>query len=1115
MKKYLLLCLVVLTGRLVSAQVNINPLQYTIYYESAFPIDPNAEGNTVSVTLKDTYNNILAGRSTFADSFFIVQGQNLPTTINFTFEELYWHESCYYDYDRGDVCTYWQEPAVTNTKNITLRYPYSDTTIATGGGNYITIHVRPNMDNTNNLPTDEKIRMVNTGSYPYYGYWQYQVGASTDWLDVPSYLYASNINMLDISGYDLFGLNYVSYLNQTVKFRIKYNQYNYWGSPTENSNIVVFTHRLSAPKILSVTTNNLNCFEVPTGSITIQFSRALLGGERLNLFLNDTLRFGDYSALNIQSLSGSNTYTWTGELPASNYLLSMIGKYDPNLVNDLVLTNRGFHFQYPREYWAQNSITFNPGFETATVDSFETFIGGLPGGIPATYTGSIDHFKYFTLTQPPRVQYYLQLKNNVLCKGGNNGTITVYAKGGVGNFKYGIRKEGESNVVWTNFSNNTIDPVSGHVKHDVTGLTAGIYHINVRDANDCMLRDSIGTEIKRTLTITEPAEALRLELLEVTPITSIDSVNGKIKVRLAGGTPYFSTEIPGYKYIFEWRDSATNQLVPNVVRDTLGGKFELRLANLNQGTYVLKATDNKYGEVSGSFDRSGCFVQTVVRLVKPAALAVSIVSQTPITCNGGTNGVLKAVASGGHQIDSTRYVFTWFKNGTQVATGTDSTLINAGAGQYTVEIQDKFSTKKTSVAYTLTQPVTMQLTPGSVAASCFSTANGSVSVAVTGGVAPYRYEWSTGATTPSVTGLPGGNYVVVVKDTLGCEAVVQASITSPVQVIAVPTVTPVTCVGKADGRIQLAVSGGVAPYTYQWSNGSTTSLAQNLPVGRHWFKVSDANGCFTTDTLDLDAPQPFSVTLDPNMNICIGQVVQLRTAITGTGPVTYSWSGSNGLSGSTPMVNVTQAGTYIVTATNQRNCVMKDTIVLTSVSSSINTDFVVSTQSFRDDNVVLVNISTPTPDSVQWTFPALNTITVLQRNRSFAELVFADTGRYEIAMKVFYPSGCVDVIRKQVIVVNKEPFANVGNQAQAYLKRFAVYPNPNNGQFNVELLFNDVTKARLRLVNILTNVTVNDRTVEGLSSYLINYNYGGIIAGTYVLVIDTPKGSFVHKVTVQ
>lgn len=1117
MKKYLLICLVLFAGKFASAQVTINTTQYTIYYEATLPYNQYAYSADAWVSALANGNVVSGDRyyypNSINDSIAVVQGQTLPTHLKFrtteTYESYdcdYGYWPCYYNYYTYDMFTDY----------VALRYPYFDTTINANGAWYH-IKVRPNMDNSNNMPTDEKVRIVATGSWPYAATWQYQVGESTDWYNVPSSLYASNPLILDVSGYDLFASDYVNHLNETIKFKLVYST-SYYGYPTINSNILVFTHRLSAPKITNLTVNNLACNGGANGNIVIQFSRPLLSGERLNLFLVDTLKYADYSALNIQTLGAGNTYTWAGELPASNYLLSMIGKYDPTLINDITVTNRGVHGLYQTEYWAQNSITFDPGFETLAVDSFETFIGGKPGGIPSTYTGSTEHFRYFSLTQPARIQYYLEGKNNAYCKGGNNGTITVFAKGGVGNYKYGIRKEGETNITWGNFTNNTTDPATGHVKQDVSGLTAGTYYVSVRDANDCMLRDSIGSEIKRSIVITEPAEALRLELLEITPITSVDSANGKIKVRVAGGTPYFSTEVPGNKYSFEWRDSATNQLITNYALDTVG-KFEIRLSNLNQGTYIFKAYDNRYNAVTGGFERGGCYVETRVRLVKPLPLTVSLVNLSPITCNGGANGSLKAIATGGHLIDSTRYQFKWFKTGSPdvvLATGTDSVLSNVASGQYYVEITDKYSNKKTSPVFTLTQPATLQLTMSAVPATCYSTANGSVSVSVTGGLPNYRYEWSTGARTPTVNNLPGGNYVVVVKDTLGCDATAQVSVTSPVQVIATPTVTPVTCLGKSDGKIQLAVTGGVAPYTYLWSNGSTSSLAQNLPVGRHWYKVSDVNGCFTTDTIELDTPLPFSVSLEPDMNICIGQTVQLRTTVTGAGPVTWSWSGSNGLSGATPTVNVTQPGTYIVSATNSRNCISKDTIVLTSVSSSINTDFIVSSQAFRDENVVLVNISTPTADSVQWTYPAVNGITIVQNSRSFSEAIFADTGRYEVAMKVFYHSGCVDLIRKQVIVVNKEPFAGVGNQNQAYLKQFSVYPNPNNGQFNVELLFNDVTKARLRLINILTNVTVNDRTVEGQSSYLLGYNYGGLlVGGTYILVIETPKGNFVHKVTVQ
>jgi hypothetical protein len=92
---------------------------------------------------------------------------------------------------------------------------------------------------------------------------------------------------------------------------------------------------------------------------------------------------------------------------------------------------------------------------------------------------------------------------------------------------------------------------------------------------------------------------------------------------------------------------------------------------------------------------------------------------------------------------------------------------------------------------------------------------------------------------------------------------------------------------------------------------------------------------------------------------------------------------------------------------------------------------------------------------------------------------------------------------------------NTGNQANAYLKAYAViYPNPNNGTFKVDLKFSEVTKARLRLINTLTNITVNDRLVHGDDEYLIDYSMGLLANGVYVLVIDAAKGSFVYKVII-
>ncbi len=64
----------------------------------------------------------------------------------------------------------------------------------------------------------------------------------------------------------------------------------------------------------------------------------------------------------------------------------------------------------------------------------------------------------------------------------------------------------------------------------------------------------------------------------------------------------------------------------------------------------------------------------------------------------------------------------------------------------------------------------------------------------------------------------------------------------------VHNVTNASCIGAADGSVELTVSGGLPPYVYQWSNSADDSLLVDLPAGSYVFTVSDDNGCAVTGT---------------------------------------------------------------------------------------------------------------------------------------------------------------------------------------------------------------------------------------------------------------------------
>jgi SprB repeat len=951
-----------------------------------------------------------------------------------------------------------------------VQYRAFDTSISDQRNPYynlgMTVKVRPNLDLTGNLPSHDLIRIVAIPktqvdpTRPLTYNWQYRTGAG-DWATIPG---SSDTAMIQTSGIGLFGNpGFQNFLNQNVQIRLRAV---FGTGEALFSNITIFTHRLSSPRITAIAPTHVGCWGDTTGSLTVFFDRGLLLNERLNILLKDTINRIDYSALNITSLGTGNIYSWPAELLGSTYQVAMIGKYSNQ----------------------------------------------------ATYTGGLAHYGFTKIIEPPKVRFYVQKADDVRCKGGNSGVVRVQAAGGRGQYSIGWRHSSDTAWTWKPFSSIPFPncfpaTASSDDSCDVffRGMRAGQYVYKVRDGNGCYTTDSLGNERTLTLSFDEPATALTTETLDISPITHSDSSNGAISTRISGGTPN-SVELP-YKYSFEWRDSATNQVITNFSLDTTAGKFETGISRLSGGTYIFRAWDGGYFNQPG-INTDGCRIDIKIKLLRPDSLRAVIAERQPIACADSSNGKLIAKAAGGVKING-GYLYNWYKlvsgNYQSIAQSSDSVLSGLGGGSYKVSVTDKYGTLKTSPVFELVPPATLAVAVGSTPASCFSNADGSVIASGGGGIGPYTYEWSSGHTTPVVTGLPGGSYAVHVTDSRGCDKLATVQISAPVELLTTLTAVPLTCNAACDAKLQIAVSGGTAPYSYRWSNGSTTNQAQNLCSGRVQVRISDRNGCVKIDSTDIIPPAAFSVNIGSDRLICTGQTITLDATTAAPFPLTYQWSGAG--AGSSPILAATLPGSYTVTVSSPSGCIKKDTVVLSPATGSIRSEFVLSSQAFAGDNVLLANISSTRPDSVQWIIPPGN-ITLINRSNAYLELQFADTGKYRIGMRAFYSSGCVDLIYKDVVVVSKEGFSGSGNQLSVFLKKFRVYPNPNNGNFSVEMEYNAVTKARLRLVNLLTNQTLDDRTVQGQMTYTLPYNKGALPRQLYVLVIETPKGNFIHKVEI-
>lgn len=570
------------------------------------------------------------------------------------------------------------------------------------------------------------------------------------------------------------------------------------------------------------------------------------------------------------------------------------------------------------------------------------------------------------------------------------------------------------------------------------------------------------------------------------------------------------------KYQFEWRDSTTNALISNFSVDTVG-KFRTTISNLSDGVYSFKAWDAGYG-IAPLFNESGCFVQIFVRVVRPLPLEVTVNVEQNAKCFGDSVARLKAIPSGGVPIslDSTKYNFEWYRkvNGTfALQQNIDSFFQQLPAGEYYVKVKDRFLNESQSSIINIQYPSPLSITATATPASCFLTKDGSASAVATGGTAPYRYEWSTGQFGANVSQLGGGNYVVVVTDTNLCTAAFPISVSSPNRISTTVSKSEVSCFDGANGAASLSATGGAGGYTYLWSNGATTSSVANLSSGSYWYRITDVNGCFDTDTLEFDNPDFYAIsTVDSARKICVGQEIFLRASIVGNSSgMVPIWNGPGAANISANQITTSTPGTYIVQAVNNRGCVQKDTVFVASSTDSVNTSFTVSTQAFAGENTTLVNISPAAQDSAKWLLPNLPGILRISESKHFCEARFVDTGSYTVGIRAFYSNGCIDEKYKAVNVVQRQQFTGLGAQAEAFLKEFSLYPNPANSNFTVAILFNSVTPARIRVINILTNGIMTDRSIQGAASYTEVFQVGSYPAGTYIVLIETAKGNFVHK----
>ena len=409
---------------------------------------------------------------------------------------------------------------------------------------------------------------------------------------------------------------------------------------------------------------------------------------------------------------------------------------------------------------------------------------------------------------------------------------------------------------------------NGQTNSGINSLSSGSYSVTISDANGC-------TKDSSNILVTEP------DSLFLTPssenVSCFSASDGLIDIDIFGGVePYFVS----------W-----NNLIPD---STL-------IDTVTAGEYIYTLVDS-----------NGCTLSDTIIIEEPDSLMIQA-SVIDILCKGDSTGEINLTVSGGtipyqYSIDGgvTYQSQNYFEN----------LLVNS----YSIIVKDANDCILISPLLNITEPLT-ELSAGlpSVTLLCFAD-TGSIMLSVAGGTLNYSLIWNNGALTQNLYGVGSGNYSVNIFDENNCELSISTIVNEPSEIISspLPIITDLLCYQDSTGSIDISIIGGTPGYTYQWSNGDTTSDINNLSVGTYEIYVTDDNDCSYNESFIVEEPDLLAVFYNETHVDCYANsTAEIDINVTGgVAPYSYNWSN---LSSDQDLLNI-PAGNYDLSVSDLNNC---------------------------------------------------------------------------------------------------------------------------------------------------------------------------------------------------
>ena len=386
----------------------------------------------------------------------------------------------------------------------------------------------------------------------------------------------------------------------------------------------------------------------------------------------------------------------------------------------------------------------------------------------------------------------------------------------------------------------------------------------------------------------------------------------------------------------------------------------IEFGSLTAGTYYMTVLD-----LGGCTGQSASFI---VEESEPLNYGLYTVPNS--SCGGNAIGKIMITGLTG----TPPYSYLW------TTTATGSTVTGLTAGIYSVDVTDYYGCVLTKTATIVDVPPIGLGIFTATEPTCFS-ADGVLTIQITGGTAPYYYSASTGQvvvqypTSWSISGLSPGNYSFQVTDAALCTIVVGTTLTSPNGITSVSILTQGSTCSSTDGSITVSVNGGSSPYIYTLiypggntlnvSNNQTTQLFSNLSSGTYSVSVQDQSGCFYMDEVTLFATNTFTISTETTGTTCnrSNGYILVNKSEGGSSPFDYSLDGLVNIIDTTLSAitfdNVS-VGQHTITVTDSTGCT-QTTQVYVEASSPLDYSLYSTSCGTGSDGSLTAFISEGTP----------------------------------------------------------------------------------------------------------------------------------------------------------